>query len=88
MMQLEYLGFLCFVVLWYMCIHMPVQVCVYLCEDQRLIAGVFLSHPPPSFLRQDPSASLALGLQTVYVPSFLCRSRGRLILMLTWEAFN
>lgn len=44
----------------YVCTH----VCVYVCEDQRLIAGVFLSHPPPSFLRQDPSASPALGLQT------------------------
>lgn len=73
--------FCCIVV--YVCTH----VCVYVCEDQRLIAGVFLSHPPPSFLRQDPSASPALGLQTHSVPSFCCRSGGCLILMLTREAF-
>lgn len=64
---------------------MPMQA--HVCEDQRLIAGVFLNHPPPYFLRQDPPASPALGLQTLYVPSFLCRSGGCLILMLTWEAF-
>lgn len=87
--MLEYLDFLfvfcCIVV--YVCTHACagacVQPCVHVCEDQRLIAGVFLNHPPPSFLRQDPPDSPAVGLQTNYVPSLLCRSGGRLILMLT-----